>query len=180
MAVVRISARGAYIHPGPVVRIGRTRERAVCGTHGYDRLVFGGPAIGPAVIAGSEYHDSAGHRADLLAVLVHTCVRNEVVYGCLHRSDSARRGIRSRLILVAPTVLGDDGTVVGCPYHCRGGIAALILFVSGSYWNIWQESSFTPPLPSRPPATPQTPFPLPLIAPTVPATWVPWSWATME
>ena len=128
MAVVRISARGAYIHPGPVVRIGRTLERAVCGTHGYDRLVFGGPAIGPAFIAGSEYHDSAGHRADLLAVLVHTGVRDEVIYGCLHRSDSARRGIRSRLILVAPAVLGDDGTVVGCPYHCRGGIAALILF----------------------------------------------------
>ena len=71
-----------------------------------------------SLVAGGEDHDSAFHRAGLLAVLVNAGVLDEVVDGASQsRERAARPSVPAELLVVAPAVLADDRPVVGGIFH---------------------------------------------------------------
>ena len=71
-----------------------------------------------SLVAGGEDHDSAFHRAGLLAVLIHAGVLDKIVDGTPEsRERAACPSVPAELLVVAPAVLADDRPVVGGILH---------------------------------------------------------------
>ena len=120
-----IAARGADIHPLPVVGIIGAGELGADGTD-RDHLVIGGrPGHLVILIACGEEDEAALHRAvrPLVALLVTAGILHEIVDGRAHGADRTFFGFFLSLIHIAPAVVGDDGTVVGGPDHGIVGIS---------------------------------------------------------
>ena len=132
-------AGGADVHPVPVVGEGGTRSVAGDCAYIHALRIASGGAVRLAVVAGGKEHNAARHRSHLVAAL-HTGVAVEVIHGILEcRLVIACIGLHVEvviglcrilvvialgvLVVMSPTVVGDNGTVVCAPYHSGFKIA---------------------------------------------------------
>ena len=115
-----ISARSRHIHPVSIIGVIRCLvvRRYRCDRYAF--LVSGRVIVTEGRVPGRKYHDTSGHRTDLIPILVHSCILNEVVNGFPIRF---RNGSDSR-IFVAPAVLSNHGSMIRRPFHGLGATTA--------------------------------------------------------
>ncbi len=124
IAFLVVSTWRCHVHPVAITGIVGTVEISADGTYGECSFVVAGRTEIRVLVTGCKDDQATRHRAYLVTVFIHTGVGVEIIDGHLVGVGDVVDS------LVAPTVLGDDGPMVGTPLDGAGAIgAALLIFL---------------------------------------------------